>query len=285
MITFIKKYPFISAIILAVLLCFVTFLAPGILFVGAAVRVGLCAILVFFLYRWGLQGALQFRLSTFMRGLLIGMPVFLFALWIAHNNALVFPGIFKWPIESNITINVAFWSLCITVLMIGILEELIFRGLVLNTYLKHKGVTRNTIYKAVLFSSLIFGIGHYADLVYGGSFLMTSVNVYLACCMGVFLAAVYVKCMNIWLPAFLHTLWDFGGLLAFFENGSATTSVDEAVKLTFAQILSNSAQNIIESTVILCIGIFILRNIHKEKYVSAITEMLRKGAETIQNGI
>ena len=154
MTVFIKKHPFISAIMLAGLLVLATFVAafinPGILFIEAGVRAGLCTVLVFFLYRWGLRGVLPFRLSTFMRGLLIGMPIFLFALWIAHNNAFGFPGIFQRPIESNISINAAFWDLCARVLMIGILEELTFRGLVLNTYLKHNGVTRGTIYKAVL---------------------------------------------------------------------------------------------------------------------------------------
>ena len=115
MTAFIKKHLFISAIMLAGLLVLATFVAafinPGILFIEAGVRVGLCIVLVFFLYRWSLRGALQFRLSAFMRGLLIGMPVLLFALWIAHNNAFGLPGIFKWPIESNIPVNAVFWDL------------------------------------------------------------------------------------------------------------------------------------------------------------------------------
>jgi len=208
-----------------------------------------------------------------MRGLLIGMPILLFALWIAHNNAFGFPGIFQRPIESNISINAAFWDLCARVLMIGILEELTFRGLVLNTYLKHNGITRSAIYKAVLISSVIFGIGHYANLVYGGSFLTTSIDVYFACCMGVFLAAVYVKCMNIWAPAFLHALWNFGNFLGLYGD-DGTTAVGEAVELSFGQMLGNTALSMIEPTIILLIGIFILRNIHKEKYMGDIIKTI-----------
>jgi len=207
-----------------------------------------------------------------MRGLLIGMPVFLFALWIAHNNAFGFPGIFNRPVESNIPINAAFWELCANVLMIGILEELTFRGLVLNTYLKHNGITRGTIYKAVLLSSLIFGVCHYANLIYGGSLLTTSIDVYFAFCMGVFLAAVYVKCMNIWVPAFLHTLWNFGNFLGLYGDGEVTAG-NEAVELSFSQMLGNTALSMIEPTIILLIGIFILRNIQKEKYMGAIRKL------------
>ena len=157
--------------------------------------------------------------------------------------------------------------------MIGILEELTFRGLVLNSYLKYNGITRRSVYKAVLFSSLIFGVGHYANLVYGGSFLTTSIDVYFACCMGVFLAAVYVKCMSVWASAFLHTLWNFGNFLGLYGD-DGTTVVSEAVELSIGQMLSNAALNMIEPTIILLIGIFILRNIHKEKYMSDINKTI-----------
>jgi len=277
MMRLIKKYPFISAVVFVELLTFVTYFYPGIPFANVGVRVVLCAALMIVLHKCSLESALQFQLSSFARGLLIGLPFFLFAIWIAFNN-MRYAGA-----EGQIDHIIALWDFCARMLMIGIFEELSYRGLLLNVYLQHREKTRSTIYMAVFWSSLIFGITHYLNLLNepfsGTAFLDTSVSVFSAFCTGVFLAAVYLKSMNIWVSVFLHAVWDFANLFpdpSFFTPHESAAVADVAEQLSTGEILGNAALSMIEPTLILLIGVFILRNINKTNYIKSISNVFKK---------
>lgn len=90
-----------------------------------------------------------------------------------------------------------------TVILIGIVEELLFRG-VIFTALKENGTIN-----AILISSFIFALTHFLNLVYGADFLDTVVQVVFAFGFGLVMAVVRSK-TNILLPLILvHALWDF----------------------------------------------------------------------------
>jgi len=253
----VKKYPVISAGILIVLLVLVTFIPLNVSFGSVLIRIILCAILIFYLYKNGLLNILRFNPTGFVRGLISGILFFLFAIWVAVNNIIAF--------HSQFHVSIAFWDFCSRMLMIGILEEFCFRGLLLNVYIKHRGKVKSTIYRAVLLSSIVFGILHYMSLA-NQPFLKTTVQVFSSFCMGILFAAIYLKSLNIWVCVFLHALWDFGNMYGSFLPNHNVDMYGVAGEMS----LSQAAFSMIEPSLFLIIGLFILRNIHKERYMTAI---------------
>lgn len=88
-------------------------------------------------------------------------------------------------INSNFTL--AFITTCI---LAPIMEEIMFRGLILNNLLSKK-----SIWFSVIISSLIFGIIHF-NLVQG-------INAFI---LGIFLAITYIKTRNLWVCILGHFL-------------------------------------------------------------------------------
>ncbi len=101
-------------------------------------------------------------------------------------------------------------------LSIGLLEETVWRYLIFGnmvTAWKDKNYGTGL---AVFVSSLFFGLCHYMNMLTGGQELIpTSVQVVMAFCMGVFLAAVYYRTGNILVPIFIHGILNFSN---FFMN-------------------------------------------------------------------
>lgn len=98
-------------------------------------------------------------------------------------------------------------------LIIGLFEETIFRGVIFN-YFSH--VFRKSNYQflySALLSSLIFGLIHLDNTLYGGQNLAyTLYQVIYAAAMGFLFAAVYVKTKSIIVPIILHALIDWSDL-------------------------------------------------------------------------
>ncbi len=99
-------------------------------------------------------------------------------------------------------------------LTVGIFEEVLFRGIVLNSILRRTGKTRKGIWAAILISSLIFGIFHVSDYIFGGSYDLTGIiqtvgKILQTGILGVLLCALILKTKNFWGIAFAHALNDF----------------------------------------------------------------------------
>ncbi len=98
----------------------------------------------------------------------------------------------------------------ISCLGIGIFEEVVIRGLALGLLLKAWGKSKKGIYFSVLFSSIIFGLGHIQNYLSGKADLVTTLcQVGYATFIGVMLAAILIRCdFSLWLCAILHALFD-----------------------------------------------------------------------------
>ena len=98
----------------------------------------------------------------------------------------------------------------ISCLGVGIFEEVVCRGLALGLLLKAWGNSRKGIYFAVLFSSLLFGLGHIQNYLSGKTGLVTTLcQVGYATFIGVMLAAILIRCdFSLWWCAILHALFD-----------------------------------------------------------------------------
>lgn len=98
------------------------------------------------------------------------------------------------------------------VIFAPILEELIFRGVILSYLIKHRSA-----WKSILFSALLFGLIH-----------ISPDQVFFAFFAGVFLGYVYIKSQNILVPIFFHALnnalnfvymhYGYSTFLDFFKN-------------------------------------------------------------------
>lgn len=91
-----------------------------------------------------------------------------------------------------------------TVLLVGFSEELMFRGILLNTFME-----KNSKTKAILLSALFFSLLHLPNLL-GGTLITAQIfqltNTFI---MGIFFAVMATKLKNIVPLMIYHALWDF----------------------------------------------------------------------------
>ncbi|OSP22198.1 CPBP family intramembrane glutamic endopeptidase [Staphylococcus agnetis] len=87
--------------------------------------------------------------------------------------------------------------------MIAFFEEILTRGIIFNQLLKEYSVT-----KAVIFSSVIFGLAHLLNLTHSSDIIGTFTQVIYTFFIGVLFAAIYYVTKNIWSAIFLHFILD-----------------------------------------------------------------------------
>lgn len=92
-------------------------------------------------------------------------------------------------------------------LLIGFLEELSFRGLILPLFIKADA--KHNIFKAVLLSSLLFSLMHYFNWYQQPDLDRVHGQVLLAFFMGIFLSGLFLKIQNIIPVAVFHALFNF----------------------------------------------------------------------------
>ena len=131
----------------------------------------------------------------------------------------------------------------ISCLSVGIFEEVVMRGLALGLLLKAWGKSKKGIYFAVLFSSLLFGLGHIQNYLSGKAGLVTTLcQVGYATFIGVMLAAILIRCdFSLWLCAILHALFDIAsGIGDVASYGVVSKSSTNQTVNYFDEILNMS---------------------------------------------
>lgn len=101
----------------------------------------------------------------------------------------------------------------VSCLSIGLLEEYVWRGIILNIFLSAWDEKIKGIYISVLLSSVGFGLCHYMNLLMGQDFISTTQQVISATCMGVFLASVFLNTSRLEVPVLVHGLCNFSNFL------------------------------------------------------------------------
>ncbi len=138
-----------------------------------------------------------------LSGIRFGLPVLIWAMLLALLiviGQLSIGG--KW-VTADSLIYFLFY-----ILAVGIFEEFIFRGVLLETLLDFCASSRGGILRAAVVSSLIFGVYHLINMLAGASF---SASLFQTCCAsvtGFFLAALYIRTRNILVCVFYHAFWD-----------------------------------------------------------------------------
>lgn len=103
------------------------------------------------------------------------------------------------------------WLFALNCLCVGLMEELLFRGLLqslLFDVFKKRGII-----VAVAVNSALFGAWHLANLFAGASIGPTLLQAGYSFLIGAMLSSVLLRTGNIWTGVFLHALFNFGGLI------------------------------------------------------------------------
>ena len=169
-----------------------------------------------------------FKKGSISRGLLCFLPLIianLLALGIFFSNNLGNPEAIWKP-----------WHLIIyglfTVVGIGIREECVYRAVIQNIIAKKHANSVKGIWLTVIVSSIIFGLTHLSNLLFGMNPFAVLSQVTTATCLGFLFSAVYLRNGSIWVLMLVHTLVDTASLAksVFLDS----TDMEIANQLSFS---------------------------------------------------
>ena len=109
--------------------------------------------------------------------------------------------------------GLALLNLAIGCIFIGIAEEFLCRGWLLNEFLERFGDTKKGVWYSIIISGVIFGLLHLGNMFGGQSVANTITQVVSAAATGIMFGLIYYKTKNIWSVIALHALWDFAVFL------------------------------------------------------------------------
>lgn len=175
------------------------------------------AVGVVLLWRTGEAELMRRRGSGFFNGLLVGMYPFVL---IAYNLA----GSIWYSAGSEATrtpLEIGYFF--ISLIAVGVAEELVGRAVIAETLLEHYGTTRAGVWKACIVSGLFFGASHLINMLASEPFGVL-MQCLFAAALGVLLAAIYFRSGNIWVVIVLHALMDIAALWQGGVYGTQTTA-------------------------------------------------------------
>lgn len=106
--------------------------------------------------------------------------------------------------------GLAILNLLLGCLLIGICEEFLCRGWLLNEFLERYGDTKKGIWYSIIISGIIFGLMHIGNIFTIGQAVSTTITqIVSATGSGILFGLIYYKTKNIWSVIILHGLWDF----------------------------------------------------------------------------
>lgn len=104
----------------------------------------------------------------------------------------------------NISIWINLLIILVGSLAAGFCEEILFRGVLLNTLRKH-----NSLVYSMIISSVGFSILHLTTILSGKSIFYAIMNVIIASLLGFAFVALLLKLNNIWPLIIYHSLWNY----------------------------------------------------------------------------
>lgn len=116
----------------------------------------------------------------------------------------------------------------VTMLLIGITEEILFRGLLQNQFHRWFGEnSKKNIILGILSSSAVFGGLHFMNLTAGANITSVSVQAVTAVLAGYILGVCYYRSKkNIWVCILIHAYIDGAGLLSLLSGANMTEAVN-----------------------------------------------------------
>jgi len=214
-----KKRRIESAVLAALLALGALSLLPGILKPGitpdetanvliydSLPRIVLGATVIYFMAVYGYSDVMKVRKGSIPFSLLWSLPCLLVA-------AANFP--FSALITGSAVIDRTdmIWLTALKCAAIGLMEELLFRGLIHSVIKKRLENKKYRLFFAVFISSLVFSLWHLVNLFGGAGVGATFMQVGYSFLIGFMLAVTLEKTGNIWICVFIHAAFNFGGTL------------------------------------------------------------------------
>lgn len=162
---------------------------------------------VFFLKKTDRLGLLRRRGSGFFNGLLVGMYPLVLIGYSLYTKLM-----FGMPEDGQLQPAFSIFSFFLSMALVGVAEEFIFRGVIAQSLLEHFGTGRAGVWKACLLSGLLFGAAHLTNLLSSAPFGVLMQCVFAAS-LGTLFAAIYFRTGNLWVTVFLHGAMDIASML------------------------------------------------------------------------
>lgn len=143
---------------------------------------------------------------NFGKSIKLCLPILVLSVIIALANATELIG-------TNVNVN-NLMSLVIYVVLIGLFEEIFFRGIIENELLEKYSSNKKEILISIIISGVVFGAVHLTNLLAGQDLLTTMMQFVQTTAIGILFGMVYYKTRNIWAMIFLHSFYDFSVLLS-----------------------------------------------------------------------
>lgn len=160
-----------------------------------------------FLVRTGKSGLLRRRGSGFFNGLLVGMYPLVLIGYSLYTKLM-----FGMPEDGQLQPAFSIFSFFLSMALVGVAEEFIFRGVIAQSLLERFGTGRAGVWKACLLSGLLFGAAHLTNLLSSAPFGVLMQCVFAAS-LGTLFAAIYFRTGNLWVTVFLHGAMDIASML------------------------------------------------------------------------
>ena len=176
--------------------------------------VGMVVALVI-LGRTGKMYLLRRRGSGFFNGLLVGMYPLVLIGYSLYTKLM-----FGMPEDGQLQPAFSIFSFFLSMALVGVAEEFIFRGVIAQSLLERFGTGRAGVWKACLLSGLLFGAAHLTNLLSSAPFGVLMQCVFAAS-LGTLFAAIYFRTGNLWVTVFLHGAMDIASMLVGGLYGTA----------------------------------------------------------------
>lgn len=164
----------------------------------------LCAIILLFL-RKKLYIFKESK-ASFKDSLKFCLPVVILSLLVFLANSTELIG-------SSLNIN-NLLSLIVYATLIGLFEEIFFRGIIENELLDKFSSNKKEVLTSIIISGVIFGAVHLTNLLMGQDLLTTLMQFVQTTAIGILFGTIYYKTKNIWALAFMHGFYDFAVFLS-----------------------------------------------------------------------
>lgn len=102
----------------------------------------------------------------------------------------------------------------VAIFLVGLVEELVFRGVIFNLLLNSFPKTRKGITGAIVLGGVLFGLMHFVNILSGVKFTSALIQVISAALMGILFCTIYASTRNFWMLVIFHALVDFASLLS-----------------------------------------------------------------------
>lgn len=171
---------------------------------NAAAQLILSAMIIFVSQKTGIFNKQEWAGGLIGKGLFIGLVGVIFALFQFGAN---FIGNLSYIQVPDFTYFLGGVFIAFTT---GLYEEVLVRGFVYNNFKRHFGDSLEDMKKAIIWSSVFFGVIHVVNLKGFDltSLLTTLAQIIYAAIIGMYLALVYTKSKSMWTVIMIHSMID-----------------------------------------------------------------------------